>query len=307
MRQTFGDLVVHTPARGRPYAAAVDVLDLRLPRAVRAVVGAVRCRVRDGQGGRAHGQHRPYGSRRPPARRWSSTRWDGSGCSRATDTSRPTRPLSRGLEVHPWGAQRRARDLDRPRLRSGRLRLELSRGRDEVRVGRRLVRPASPRQGADRAPGGGPRPRRGALPGQLDPSPLRPAAADGIFFAGDSAGHCLPLTAEGIRTALYFGIACGRELRAVVEGRKTREAALRDYAAFSASHRWKFECDAAGPAPRPEGAAPPACAATARDGAERRSSTGRSGTTCDRAARVRALLPQAAPARKARAGRLDSL
>ena len=39
-----------------------------------------------------------------------------------------------------------------------------------------------------------------------------------MFFAGDSAGHCLPLTAEGIRTALYFGLACGRELRAVLEG-----------------------------------------------------------------------------------------
>ncbi len=38
-----------------------------------------------------------------------------------------------------------------------------------------------------------------------------------MFFAGDSAGHCLPLTAEGIRTALYFGLACGRELRAVLE------------------------------------------------------------------------------------------
>jgi flavin-dependent dehydrogenase len=58
---------------------------------------------------------------------------------------------------------------------------------------------------------------------------------------GDSAGHCLPLTAEGIRTAFYFGIACGRELRAVVEGRRSREEALRRYHEFSASHRWKFE------------------------------------------------------------------
>ena len=38
---------------------------------------------------------------------------------------------------------------------------------------------------------------------------------DGVFFAGDSAGHCLPTTAEGIRTALYFGLAVGRELRKV--------------------------------------------------------------------------------------------
>src|SRR3712207_3440726 len=77
--------------------------------------------------------------------------------------------------------------------------------------------------------------------GNWIPHRLRPAAEDGIFFVGDSAGHCLPLTAEGIRTALYFGLACGRELRAVVEGRKTREDALRDYASFSASHRKKFE------------------------------------------------------------------
>ena len=54
--------------------------------------------------------------------------------------------------------------------------------------------------------------------GNWIPHKLRPATEDGIFFVGDSAGHCLPLTAEGIRTALYFGIACGRELRSVLEG-----------------------------------------------------------------------------------------
>ena len=48
-----------------------------------------------------------------------------------------------------------------------------------------------------------------------------------MFFAGDSAGHCLPLTAEGIRTALYFGLACGRELRAVVDGRADARAGAR--------------------------------------------------------------------------------
>jgi menaquinone-9 beta-reductase len=78
--------------------------------------------------------------------------------------------------------------------------------------------------------------------GNWIPHRLRDAvSADGVFFAGDSAGHCLPLTAEGIRTALYFGIALGRELRAVVEGRQSRAAALRAYGAFSDAHRWKFE------------------------------------------------------------------
>jgi menaquinone-9 beta-reductase len=61
-----------------------------------------------------------------------------------------------------------------------------------------------------------------------------------VFFAGDSAGHCLPLTAEGIRTALYFGIACGRELRAVIDGARTPEDALRRYGDFSASHARKY-------------------------------------------------------------------
>jgi flavin-dependent dehydrogenase len=76
--------------------------------------------------------------------------------------------------------------------------------------------------------------------GNWIPHKLRPAVEDGVFFAGDSAGHCLPLTAEGIRTALYFGLACGRELRAVVEGRRTREQALQRYGAFSAAHTRKF-------------------------------------------------------------------
>jgi len=76
--------------------------------------------------------------------------------------------------------------------------------------------------------------------GNWIPHALRPATEDGVFFVGDSAGHCLPLTAEGIRTALYFGLACGRELRAVVEGRSTREQALARYGAFSDSHARKF-------------------------------------------------------------------
>ena len=78
--------------------------------------------------------------------------------------------------------------------------------------------------------------------GNWIPHRLRPSVEDGVFFVGDSAGHCLPLTAEGIRTALYFGIACGRELAAVLDGRQTVELALRRYADFSASHRFQFEC-----------------------------------------------------------------
>jgi flavin-dependent dehydrogenase len=77
--------------------------------------------------------------------------------------------------------------------------------------------------------------------GNWIPHRIRDAAANGVFFCGDSAGHALPLTAEGIRTAFYFGIACGREIRAAIEGRSTREQALERYASFSAAHRWKFD------------------------------------------------------------------
>ncbi|MGZ5309038.1 MAG: NAD(P)/FAD-dependent oxidoreductase [Solirubrobacterales bacterium] len=76
--------------------------------------------------------------------------------------------------------------------------------------------------------------------GNWIPHKIRPATEDIVSFCGDSAGHCLPLTAEGIRTALYFGIALGEELRAVVEGRQAREQALRRYAEFSDAHEWKF-------------------------------------------------------------------
>jgi flavin-dependent dehydrogenase len=57
---------------------------------------------------------------------------------------------------------------------------------------------------------------------------------------GDSAGHCFPLSGEGIRTAFYFGIACGRELRSVLSGERGRDEALRRYARFSASHSRAF-------------------------------------------------------------------
>jgi flavin-dependent dehydrogenase len=76
--------------------------------------------------------------------------------------------------------------------------------------------------------------------GNWIPHKLRTATEDHVFFVGDSAGHCLPLTAEGIRTAFYFGIKLGDELRAVIEGRQDRARALRAYGEFSDAHRWKF-------------------------------------------------------------------
>src|SRR5215210_89669 len=76
--------------------------------------------------------------------------------------------------------------------------------------------------------------------GNWIPHKLRPATGNGVFFVGDSAGHCLPVTAEGIRPALYFGLALGLELRATYEGLQSLERALENYGNFSASHRRQF-------------------------------------------------------------------
>ena len=152
----------------------------------------------------------------------------------------PGAPLSRGLEVHPHGSSDE---------------LEIWIERDVVPAGYGWSFPAA---GEVRIGVGSFDPYHHvkkptvALAERLEaeavryqgnwiPHRLREATNGGIFFCGDSAGHCLPLTAEGIRTAFYFSIAAGREIRGVVEGRMTRDAALRSYAEFSAAHRWQFE------------------------------------------------------------------
>jgi menaquinone-9 beta-reductase len=151
----------------------------------------------------------------------------------------PDAPLSRGLEVHPNGqSDDLAIWIDRDIVPAGYG--WIFPARDELRIG---VGSFDPRfhvkdntvklaedLGADAV----------RFQGNWIPHKLRDSAEDGIFFAGDSAGHCLPLSAEGIRTALYFGVACGRELRSVLEGRKTREQALGSYFTFNAAHEWKY-------------------------------------------------------------------
>ena len=151
----------------------------------------------------------------------------------------PLAPLSRGLEVHPEG---QGEDLDvwieRSLVRKGygwrvpaggeaRVGVASYTSSDHVRqptveLAERLQLEAVRYQG------------------NWFPHRLRPAAEDEIFFVGDSAGHCFPLSGEGIRTAFYFGIACGRELTAVLEHQQSRTEALERYASFSARHARAF-------------------------------------------------------------------
>ena len=152
----------------------------------------------------------------------------------------PDAPLSRGLEVHPWGAgDEMELWIDRRYVPAG-YGWSFPAG-EETRIG---VGSFDPRfhvkdttvllaEDLSREPV--------RYQGNWIPHRLRAATDDGVFFVGDSAGHCLPLTAEGIRTAFYFGIACGRELRAALEGRQPIAAARARYGDFSEAHRWKFE------------------------------------------------------------------
>ncbi|MBF6557522.1 MAG: hypothetical protein IVW52_15445 [Acidimicrobiales bacterium] len=70
-----------------------------------------------------------------------------------------------------------------------------------------------------------------AVHGGWFPAHLGDPAASRAFVVGDAAGQCLPLTGEGIRPALVFGQAAGREARTVLEGTQSLGGALARYRA----------------------------------------------------------------------------
>lgn len=243
--QTFGELVVHAGSRDRrtvrwPMPYTFSTFDYRRLCELLAAQSDVRFETAKVEGIRRgspdHVVVTDRGELTAPlvvdALGWR--RVLGAGLIQPPDAL-----LSRGLEVHPGGASPDlALYLDARYVPAGYG--WCFPARDEVRVGvgsfdpRHHVKdPTLELAGELGVPPEG-------FQGNWIPHALRPAVEDGVFFAGDSAGHCLPATAEGIRTALYFGLAVGRELRAVHEGRKTREQALADYAAFSDAHASAF-------------------------------------------------------------------
>ncbi|MEA2305790.1 MAG: hypothetical protein QOH43_3070 [Solirubrobacteraceae bacterium] len=245
IRQTFSDLVVHRPT-GAPrrwrlpwtfstfdYPELCALLKAQSPD-VPFDTAKVDGRTRDGA---TQVVHTDRGDLRAPLV------VDALGWRRVLSDAEPIQPpdalLSRGLEVHPPAT---SDDLELwldPKYVPAGYGWSFPAG-DEVRIGvgsfdpHKRVKDETVQLTRDLglAPEG--------YQGNWIPHALRPAVEDGVFFAGDSAGHCLPTTAEGIRTAFYFGLACGRELRAVVEGRQTREQALQRYGSFSDDHAWKF-------------------------------------------------------------------
>ncbi len=245
IRQSFDELVVHTASSTVrwPLPSSFSTFDYR------SLCGLLRegssssefetATVERIDTGPVHVVHTDRGELRAPLV------VDALGWRRVLSNTAAIQPpdarLSRGLEVHPDGS---GDDL-------------------EVWIDRRYVRAgyswSFPAAGELRIGCGSFEPRDHvkdptvALASRLDvaavrfqgnwiPHKLRAATEQGVFFVGDSAGHCLPLTAEGIRPAFYFALALGRELRHALAGRATREQALERYSAFSAQHAWIYAC-----------------------------------------------------------------
>jgi len=80
----------------------------------------------------------------------------------------------------------------------------------------------------------------GAIHGGYLATGWRAPVAGKVFVAGDAAGQCLPLTGEGIRTAVLAGERCGRLLRGVVAGAWSVESASERYDQFVTRERRRY-------------------------------------------------------------------
>ncbi len=241
LQQTFGELVIHTPHTTVEYRLpwTFSTFDYRtlcglLAEQSHGTFTFETAKV-DGRTGKT--VHTDRGDIR------ATHVVDALGWRRVLGTGENIQPpdalLSRGLEVHPHGSGKDMEIwIDRSYVPAG-YGWSFPAG-DEVRIGvgsfdpRFHVKDPTVRLATDL------RAETVGYQGNWIPHALRPATEDDVFFVGDSAGHCLPLTAEGIRTALYFGLAAGRELREVITRRQSASAALTRYHEFSASHARPF-------------------------------------------------------------------
>ena len=240
LQQTFGQLVIRTPHVVTRFDLpwTFSTFDYRVLCGLLADQGSFEFETAKVDGRTGQTVHSDRGDISSPLI------VDALGWRRVLGAGEPIQPpdalLSRGLEVHPHGGGDELEVwIDRSYVPAGYA--WSFPADDEVRVGVGSFDPCfhvkepTVRLASDLD--------RQAIryQGNWIPHRIRSAAEDGVFFVGDSAGHCLPLTAEGIRTAFYFGLAAGRELQEVLAGRRTREQALAAYGAFSAGHASKFE------------------------------------------------------------------
>ncbi|MBV9604992.1 MAG: NAD(P)/FAD-dependent oxidoreductase [Solirubrobacterales bacterium] len=243
LQQTFGELVIHTPHTTVNYRLpwTFSTFDYRTLCGLLADQsrGAFTFETAKVNGRTGRTVHTDRGDIR------ATHIVDALGWRRVLGSAENIQPpdalLSRGLEVHPHGSGSEMEIwIDRSYVPAGYV-WSFPAG-EELRIGvgsfdpRFHVKEPTVRLATDL------KADTVRYQGNWIPHALRPATEDGVFFVGDSAGHCLPLTAEGIRTALYFGLAAGRELSEVLAGRRGPDEALERYGAFSASHaaayRW---------------------------------------------------------------------
>jgi flavin-dependent dehydrogenase len=239
LQQTFGELVIHTPYTTVEYRLpwTFSTFDYRTLCGRLADQGKFAFETAKVDGRTGNTVHTDRGDIT------AAHIVDALGWRRVLGAGENIQPpdalLSRGLEVHPHGSGSDMEIwIDRSYVPAG-YGWSFPAG-EEIRIGvgsfdpRFHVREPTERLAGDlEAPAV-------RYQGNWIPHALRPATEDGVYFTGDSAGHCLPLTAEGIRTALYFGIAAGRELREVTAGRRSASDGLRRYHAFSAGHARAF-------------------------------------------------------------------
>jgi flavin-dependent dehydrogenase len=250
IRQTFDELVVHTSRSTAhwPLPFTYSTFDYReLCAALRSGAGSSEFEtatveaIADGQGVAVRTDR---GLLRAPyvvdALGWRRL------LSGAAEPIQPPRArLSRGLEVHPRGASDDlAIWIDERYVRAG-YSWAFPAG-EEVRVGVGSYEPRDHVKDATVALARDLELDPVAYQGNWIPHKILPATENGVFFVGDSAGHCLPLTAEGIRPAFYFALALGRELRQALAGQITREQALARYHSFSEAHARKYNILLAG-------------------------------------------------------------
>jgi flavin-dependent dehydrogenase len=239
IKQTFDELVVHTTtATARwPLPFSFSTFDYReLCRLLRAGSPSSdfdTATVAGVDPGAVHTVHTDRGELRAPLV------VDALGWRRVLAQGEPIQPpdarLSRGLEVHPNGSGDDLEIWIDPRFVRAGYSWSFPAG-DELRIGVGSFEPRDHVKDSTVALAAELHRDAVRFQGNWIPHQLRAATEDGIFFVGDSAGHCLPLTAEGIRPAFYFALALGTELRHALAGRSTRDQALERYAAFSADH-----------------------------------------------------------------------
>ena len=82
--------------------------------------------------------------------------------------------------------------------------------------------------------------RPGSMHGGYLASGFHDPVVDGVFVVGDASGQCLPLTGEGIRTAILAGYQVGELLQDVLDGRRVSEGAVAEYRRFVADARRKY-------------------------------------------------------------------